>query len=265
MESKKEKIYQIMYEQYEKNSEVHYFEVESDVKELLLKTDFTPRIIHLPFEICKLDCEYENDLCLISNILLREYETCIQAVWFYIDKELEKDFCGVIGTLTLNKDLTYKDDNNESCVAYMKDTNKELPLTKEEKKILEKRQIVRNEEIRKLIGNFLNYLDSEDVEIINIDYRKSNPRYVEKKLAKGKIPRPLVHKVRLIGKSRIYLNNLKDDRGKINYAHSFWVRGHWRSLKHIKYKNNCSKIIWILPYIKGRGKLIKNSYLIKPI
>ena len=42
----------------------------------------------------------------------------------------------------------------------------------------------------------------------------------------------------------------------------FWVRGHWMNFQSIRYKNKRGQKTWVLPYIKGKGELIKKDYYI---
>ena len=55
------------------------------------------------------------------------------------------------------------------------------------------------------------------------------------------------------------LNNKTD----FTYTHRFWVRGHFRVLKDKKWKKSQGKKIWIVPFIKGEGVLIKKEYNVK--
>jgi len=63
-----------------------------------------------------------------------------------------------------------------------------------------------------------------------------------------------------------FLFNLKNKfKGKISnpLKHSFWVKGHYRKLRSNKFKNKLNKLIWIAPYKKGQGMLIKQEFVLK--
>ncbi|KKM92293.1 hypothetical protein LCGC14_1220010, partial [marine sediment metagenome] len=110
--------------------------------------------------------------------------------------------------------------------------------------------------IRNFFCNFLDFLNCPDVDIVVIERTEKENR---KRVLIGKNPIPSQTFIRVKGKLKIYLNELKS-AGYFNYSHRFWVRGHFRTLRSPKWKNKQGTKIWIPPYIKGKGRLIERVY-----
>jgi len=261
-----EKFKLMIWEIFEKEKEVHHFEIEDNVKEMLFKTDFTHNLIHLPFPRIKIDCSYLDEE---KGFLLEEFyitETKDKILISYIHRK-ENDLG--FGTLELNKFLKFDCKRGISEIT-----------TKEGGKISGKEELIKRwgedrynqhnqetlyseDKMVKFLGNFINYINSKDIEIINYDRTIGNPNYVEKRLKRGKIPKPITHIIKITGKLKLYINNLKEETGSIDFTNKFWVRGHWRELRSIYYKNLQGKMIWIMPYIRGKGELIYKKYFVE--
>ena len=84
----------------------------------------------------------------------------------------------------------------------------------------------------------------------------------EQRLKKGKSKQPNITYIDVKGKLKIYLDQL-NNKTDFTYTHRFWVRGHFRVLKDKKWKKSQGKKIWIVPFIKGDGVLIKKEYNVK--
>ncbi len=230
----------------------HNFKIEEDLVELLNNTSFKNNLIHLPFTKVKINEFIEiGDGKVIHNIFLIETNIGIQVNFIHTNFKLRSS---AIANLHVTKELKFQ---GERSIQTSKWT------TEERNNMIEEDAMASENKIINFVGNFLNYISSRDVEISFIDRTKFNPRYIEKKIKKGKIPNPYIHNVILIGKTKKIYEKLKKERGNQKFSNSFWVRGHWRHLDSIIYKNKRYKNVWILPYIKGVGKLIKKDYEVK--
>lgn len=110
--------------------------------------------------------------------------------------------------------------------------------------------------IRLLVCNFLDFLNTPDIELIEVE---RNEEKNKKRIKRGKIPLPSYNLVRVTGKLKIYLDKLNSG-ALFSYSHSFWVRGHFRTLRSEKWKNKQGTKIWIYPFIKGKGILVNKIY-----
>lgn len=105
--------------------------------------------------------------------------------------------------------------------------------------------------------NFLDFLEE------NKEYKISKKVLSEANSLKINSPPQISLFVEVRGKLK---EQLLCERNKIDgaeYSHSFWVRGHFRHFKSSKYTSCKGKKIWIIPYIKGKGILIKKDYMVK--
>ncbi len=111
--------------------------------------------------------------------------------------------------------------------------------------------------LRVYICNFLDFLNTNEAETIIIE--RTREQHIKRK-KRGKKYLPTQVNIKLHGELKKYINIIESNN-KINYNHKFWVRGHFRTLKdNEKYGKNVGKKIWILPFIKGKGILIKKEY-----
>lgn len=109
--------------------------------------------------------------------------------------------------------------------------------------------------------NFLNFINNPEVEQVEANYGK---RKNQKRIEKGKTPIPPRSTIKLKGKLRKYIRDLKRNPESWNYGHRFWVRGHYRTLRDKdRYGDKAGRRIWIPPYIKGKGMLYKKTYKIE--
>jgi len=99
--------------------------------------------------------------------------------------------------------------------------------------------------VRDYIINFLLFMNEPRVVTHIVS---SNNKRRERK---GLIPLPSQIITKITPELREYINIHYNSHSKLGY--SFDVRGHWRILKHERYKENIGKRIWIPPHIKGEG------------
>lgn len=113
--------------------------------------------------------------------------------------------------------------------------------------------------IPNIVCNFLNLINHPEVEIIN----HSNKLLHSAQIKKGKLGIPDNVEINLTGKLKRYINETSQNNEKAwELGHRFWVRGHWMEFKHPRYKNKQGEKTWVLPYIKGKGELVKKDYYI---
>ncbi len=108
--------------------------------------------------------------------------------------------------------------------------------------------------LRSFSINFLNFINNPEIEI------QSNFRSERNMQLKKKRGQPVYNSTNKI----ILKGNLKEQLEKMDglgyeFNHKFWVRGHFH-----KYHTNKGAVVkWILPYVKGKGVLVENSYKLK--
>ena len=107
------------------------------------------------------------------------------------------------------------------------------------------------------IINFLLFINDPEVELVE---HKRTEKNKARRIRQKKMPLPSSRKVRLIGKLKKYVDGIHSSLGKIHYNYRFWVRGHVRTLSSDRYTNKKGQIIFIAPYQKGQGILLKRVY-----
>ncbi len=123
-------------------------------------------------------------------------------------------------------------------------------------KTLDKRWIEERNFLRNFVMNFLDFLNEPDIKFVNIPRTEKTRK---KRIRKGKIPLPPSTIIKLTGKLKEYLHQVKTGH-HFSYSHRFWVRGHWRDFVSDRYKNKKGQRTWIYPYIKGEGLLVDKRY-----
>lgn len=112
---------------------------------------------------------------------------------------------------------------------------------------------------REFILNLLLFINHPEVEYVYFDRDEKNNKRREKQ---GKMRLPGNYRVLLTGKIKRYINNFTALVGE-GYDHKFWVRGHWRTLKAERYKEAKGKILWIEPFLKGKGDIEEHIYRVE--
>lgn len=110
----------------------------------------------------------------------------------------------------------------------------------------------------KFVINFLNFLHNPEVE-----YREHarDKKSIERRIKKGKVPLPSTTKIKITGQLKKYVDEVRASGDLGRYGYRFWVRGHFRRLEHPRYIEK--RIIFIPPFIKGKGILIEKLYDVK--
>ncbi len=261
----------IMYKTFEREYDVHYFNITEDTKKLLSKTNFTNNTVKLPFSRIRINIQWEDkegNKYPYIYVIETEDSICIDFVRIPTNMPFAD-----MGLLELNKNLTSKKKKTHNDLIMVEIDGKDVSKLPHHQKVelskaafdkydggYDKEVKITNESenlMVKFVGNFINLINSRDVELIT--FERSEEQNI-KRMRRGKLPIPQTTHIRLIGKIKEYVNKLKSS-GEINYSHSFWVRGHWRTLRNEnRYGDKAGTMIWITPYIKGDGKLIKKIY-----
>ena len=218
------------------------FEVEDEIKQLLLLTKPTKSELMLPFDSLFIDVRLEQDKTKIIGILVRN------GTLFKGDKCIGKDIRITIFTndntnvmfhtfALLNKTLSYN----------VKDNN--VNLSRAVKKLA-----------KDFVINFINFINQRDIKIIDVIRSEKNQA---RRLKESKPILPSTKKIIVTDYIKEYLNELHGG-GHIDYSHRFWVRGFWRTLRNKqRYKEKAGTKIWVLPFVKGKGLLIEKKYIVR--
>jgi hypothetical protein len=242
----------------------HIFEVSQDIKRLLILTS-TPKInemLKLPFPVVFIDVSFKKEELEafgidigfddINGIIVKDGHMYLKK-----DKQQLSD----IGT-TLRISIsalergeawifeTYAEEKN----IYDEYKDLDLKYTQEEGLNKKARRFIHN-----FVLNFLNFVNNPEIRYVTVEAdEKRNLKRIESE----KIPIPDRSIIKLDGVLKRYTDELRK-RPVWHYNYRFWVRGHFRTLRNERYGDNVGKRIWIPPFIKGKGLLIENEYLIK--
>lgn len=164
---------------------------------------------------------------------------------------------------------------NPDYIILKKDKNGKLPFDKKDKY---------HPTIRNFIFSFCAFINEPDIDII---LHEVNPKNNQRRIERGSMPLPEFRKVTIKGKLRIYVDKQRKEwQGGTHKSASYryWVRGFYR---HFFNKKRYSKIyalddiekkqlgftwsekhkdilkIWVKPFIRGQGLLIKQSWEVK--
>ena len=113
--------------------------------------------------------------------------------------------------------------------------------------------------ISDFIVNFINFLYNPEVEQVKVERSEKN---VQRRIKNGKMPLPSSYSIKLTGHLRDYVDSIKAGR-HFHYSFQFWVKGFYRILKSDRYKEKKGLRLWIPPFKKGQGILIKKFYSIE--
>ncbi len=235
------------------------FRINQEIFSLLRNTDVEIKYQEIPFEQIFIQT---NELIIndveIFGVLLRK--RIVNRVNEY-DKYVQGH--GVLEMIAIGIDLSdgeniwfwenvFEDDNDlKESIKNNKYHNKYTWCDEDSSEKIRK-------EFRKISINFLNLINHPEVEMINHSKRELR----ENRIRKGRLGIPDSVEINLTGKLRkyIYQDLPKQKEAANNYAHKFWVRGHWMNFTSERYINMKGKKKWVLPYIKGRGELISKDY-----
>jgi hypothetical protein len=115
--------------------------------------------------------------------------------------------------------------------------------------------------VKSLLCNLLMLMEHPDVEFRTFTRSQKNR---ERRIRNHEMPLPDHNVVVLKGKLIRYINEHRSILEGVGFDHSFWVRGHWRMHRADRYKTMKGRVIWIEPYLKGKGALKQKTYSIQP-
>lgn len=111
--------------------------------------------------------------------------------------------------------------------------------------------------LRSFVINFLTFIQHPEIDYIKTSRSNKNKL---RRIKEGKLPLPSSDKIILKGRLKRYASNFSQNLNSIQMDYKVWVRGHWRCFRNARYKNALGKVIWIAPFIKGKGELINKVY-----
>lgn len=114
---------------------------------------------------------------------------------------------------------------------------------------------------KEFIINFVLFLKEREVEWI---IRERTSKNNERRLKEHKVVLPSSKLIRLTGSIKKYVDSISSNDFNKKFSFKFWVRGHWRTLRAERFVEKKDKTIWVTPYIKGEGVLIKKHYAVLP-
>lgn len=249
----------------------HLFEVEQRVALLLELTDNKPHPIRLPFDAIFVDCMFYHQSVTYHGILLYEG---------YVDAGAREK--GIVGTSWFGKDNPLRPDGNyvpkvfivavgespaspghinvHEVKCSLNDDYRDVPMEKEGEFTTEFEDD-RNFLCR-VASNVLDLVNDPDVTLKQLP---PNPKRRERKWKKYNMEEPPTSRVILHPEITRYISQmprLPGEAGGIPYR--YIVRGHWREFRAERYTNMRGRRIWILPFTKGQGPLLRHIYSVEP-
>lgn len=251
------------------------FAVNDDVHELLLKTDGTSDIKGLPFDKFFIECSFDVEdlkekqfgfgVDKVHGILVTKVDYMVM-----VDHNTHKTYRApkdAVRIYVLTTDVGYpavptgyeymKGYSFNTINVVAKDWTLDFLGQKWEAKV-----DTNIPKIRKLIlnyvSNFLNLLNNPNREVVVTEREYSQARN-KRRERQGILKVPNTQVVIPVGTLKQYIQQLHEHRA-FSYSHKFFVRGHWRVLRHPKYGENIGKKIWLKPFLKGSGILVPKTY-----
>ena len=158
-----------------------------------------------------------------------------------------------------------------------KNTNENLPFRKSD---------YYHNQVRNFVNSFCSFINEPDVIVRKMPL---NPKNNLRRAKRGVMPLPEYKNVTIRGKLKIYVDKLKQEEERESGTHylisyRFWVRGFYRHFRDKKKYKNLYALneksqkeigftfspkyegilrVWIKPFIKGQGLLIKQSWEVK--
>jgi hypothetical protein len=110
------------------------------------------------------------------------------------------------------------------------------------------------------ICNFLDYLNDPDVETVNLkEANERHDRELKNYYESCKMDLEHIYITRINRPVKFYPQREMSE-GRSSFHCRFWVRGHFRTLRHKRYGEHIGRKRWVEPFIKGHGVLINKDY-----
>lgn len=232
-----------------------HFEIEDDVKELLLRTRAPKKPdLHLPFDFLFLDVKITKqelmrmgihlDKDSIEGIVVRRGD-----ILFFQGEDTPE----VVGSDLRLSVCSYNQGNDETYLDVSTfSSNIEIFLDRGKVSLDLTSGLSLNDQkvISDFVVNFIYFLNNPEVKYVFIERGEKN---IAKRLKAGKPILPSSYKIVVTGQSLRYLNEVKAGlRSECRYA--FDVRGHYRVLNSPFYKQKRGVRIWVSHFVKGKDK-----------
>jgi len=115
--------------------------------------------------------------------------------------------------------------------------------------------------VRRVSMNILDFIhDPEVKQVLTQRSEKNLKRHADKhRVNRGNMP-TLYTRILITGELKRYVQTARLGNQPGRYSHKFYVRGHFRRLTSERFKEARGKVLWIPPYVKGEGMLVRKSY-----
>jgi hypothetical protein len=111
--------------------------------------------------------------------------------------------------------------------------------------------------LKSFLMNYILFINDPETEEV---FHTRDEKNVSRRMKQGKMVLPSSRTIRVVGKLKIYMDNLRAGLSGSHYNFSFYVAGHYRTLRSSRYKAKRGAIIRLEPYLKGSGVLLKRTY-----
>lgn len=256
--------------------EAFIYEFDSGITKLLALTDNKSHPIHLPFDTVFLDFELPlnessfGTRCIGILISASDLELSIDDAWAFCE---QRDNSLKVWPV-LDKEKVFKA-HQKTVESHFPDIDFAARRADSDPEIREQIQsidaittgaekswrtyLAAEKSEFNIVYNFIDLLETPDVDIIPINRVKANARRVRQ----GLLPLPDGARVVARRDLRRYIYQLEEEKA-FQYSYAFWVRGHFRHFRNERYTSSGKRFtkIWVKPYIKGHGVLIKKKYIL---
>ena len=222
-----------------------------------------PKELSLPFDSCFIQIWSDEDEH--NGLFIREYSPYILTGAAFMDYHRAKITLSTPFTIDLDRlELRIKKSDVQSLVS---DVAKQMHMPyinnpdSVERQMLQELYLIRFTDIARLIQLATNALDSLNTKAIMVDHCKKSEYYTFKNKPTIKVTRPIYY---VLDKERyVYQSEKIKPLTKLEYSHSFRVRGHWRKMSEdFIGKDRCGNrtmkgFTWVKDFVKGEGELTK--------
>lgn len=232
----------------------HAFQVDQHVGEALEQTNNGPRPLRLPFRACFID----------GNFLHEPTNITFRGILVYENADPNADgLCESIMFHAFGEEPPRPGDGKRPITSvrgnFLKDFG-EMP-TEGDGEFDWDFEDVRGFLIR-VIANWYDLVNDPEVVIARVG---KSPSAAARHMREHGTPPPLeIRRIVLKGELKRVVEAFRIQKGSRRYSHRFYVKGHWREFRAERYKTMRGKRVWVMPYIKGRGILIRKTYSVEP-
>lgn len=222
-----------------------------------------PKELSLPFDSCFIQIWSDEDEH--NGIFIREYSPYVLTGAAFMDYHRDKITLSTPFTIDLDRlELSIKKSDVQDLVSDVARQMNMSPITNPdsfERQMMQELNIIRFTDIARLIQLATNALDSLNKRAVMVDRCKKSEYYSFKGKPTVKVTRPIYY---VLDKEnyKYQSKNIKP-LTKLEYSHSFRVRGHWRKMqedfigKDRQGERHVKGFTWIKDFVKGDGELTK--------